>query len=534
VFSHFYVIINFLSNRSMNYKLKYLIIALTLITGSCGQIHDDHDHDNTTEHNHEMEGDKNPDQHNHGDVKLHLIAYGLNYELYAEADPFVVGHDNSILTHFTNLADFSPLSKGVVSMSLSVNGSTIQQTLDQPLREGIYLFEINPQKEGVGELIFKINTSAGISTITVSDIYVFSDIHDAIHDAEEKEITADGIIFTKEQSWKVDFATEEVKAEAIGNVIKTAARIEAAQGDEVLISAKTNGIVGISADHVLEGRSVSTGQQLFSVSGNGLANNNSAVRYTEAKNNFEKAEADYNRAKALASDNIVTQRELLDAKNRFENAKVIFENLDKNFNTQGQKIESPMNGFIKQLYVQNGQYVETGQPIVLVAQNKTLLLNADVPQKYAKVLGTLFDANIRTLHNNKSYTFKQLNGEIISYGKSTNDHNYLIPVSLKIDNTGDFIPGSFVEVYLKTISQNQAITVPNTALIEEQGNYSVFIQITPEAFEKRNIQIGVTDGIRIEIIEGVNPGERVVSKGAMLIKLSQASGTLDAHSGHVH
>jgi hypothetical protein len=37
-----------------------------------------------------------------------------------------------------------------------------------------------------------------------------------------------------------------------------------------------------------------------------------------------------------------------------------------------------------------------------------------------------------------------------------------------------------------------------------------------------------------EIKTGLNSGERVVTKGAILIKLAQATGTLDAHSGHVH
>ena len=66
------------------------------------------------------------------------------------------------------------------------------------------------------------------------------------------------------------------------------------------------------------------------------------------------------------------------------------------------------------------------------------------------------------------------------------------------------------------------------------GNYFVFVQLTPEFFEKREVKIGKTDGIRTEILSGIQSGERIVAKGAVLVKLSQATGTLDAHSGHVH
>jgi hypothetical protein len=144
------------------------------------------------------------------------------------------------------------------------------------------------------------------------------------------------------------------------------------------------------------------------------------------------------------------------------------------------------------------------------------------------------DANIRTLQDNQLYSLKKLNGKVLSYGRTTNDDNYLIPVSLQIDNTGNFVSGGFVEIYLKTLTNAQANTVPNEALLEEQGIFFVYVQITPELFEKREVKIGATDGAKTEILNGLTANERIVSRGAILVKLAQATGTLDAHSGHVH
>jgi hypothetical protein len=163
-----------------------------------------------------------------------------------------------------------------------------------------------------------------------------------------------------------------------------------------------------------------------------------------------------------------------------------------------------------------------------------LVLNAYVQQKYIGVLSSIYSANIKTLHNNKTYSFEELNGKVLSYGKSASDDNYLLPVNLQIDNKDNFVQGSFVEVYLKTITNTQAITVPNTALLEEQGNYFIFVQISPELFEKREVKIAGTDGFRTEIELGLHESERIISKGAMLVKLAQSSSALDAHSGHVH
>jgi len=238
--------------------------------------------------------------------------------------------------------------------------------------------------------------------------------------------------------------------------------------------------------------------------------------------------------KELAAGKIVSEKNFLQAKNEYDNAKALYDNLSRNFTSGGQTVSSPMNGFVKQVFIKNGQYIEAGQPIAAVSQNRRLILQANVQQKYAPILGTIVSATIRTLHDNKGYSLEQLNGKLLSFGKNANNNNFLIPLSLQIDNTGNFIPGSFVELYLKTMTNSNALTVPNIALMEEQGSYFVYVQINPELFEKREIKIGSTDGLRTEIISGINQSERIVSKGAILVKLSQTSGALDAHSGHNH
>jgi membrane fusion protein, heavy metal efflux system len=172
--------------------------------------------------------------------------------------------------------------------------------------------------------------------------------------------------------------------------------------------------------------------------------------------------------------------------------------------------------------------------VISVAKNKTLMLKADVQQKYAPILGSVITANIRTIHDNQTYSLQDLNGKILSYGRNTNDGNYLIPVILQVDNPGNFISGSFVELFLKTMTNTQAVTVPNSALLEEQGNFFVFVQVNPELFEKREVRPGATDGLKTEILQGISHAERVITSGAVMVKLAQATGSLDAHSGHNH
>lgn len=149
-------------------------------------------------------------------------------------------------------------------------------------------------------------------------------------------------------------------------------------------------------------------------------------------------------------------------------------------------------------------------------------------------MGNIETANIRLLNDKSVYSLSDVGGTMVSYGKSVDANNPLLPVVFKVNNTIDLLPGSFVEMYIKTRNTQPAITVPSISIVEEMGNYFVYVQLTPEFFEKREVRIGQTDGKRTEIVSGLKEGERVVGKGAILVKLAQASGTLDAHSGHVH
>jgi membrane fusion protein, heavy metal efflux system len=483
------------------------------------------------EHDHAPEEEKSHNGEGHAHEKVQYTLCSGSYELFAEADVLVVGEPANVLSHFSHLPSFKPLESGPVTVILSINGNEMKQTLKGPVRKGIYSFDITPSTAGTGTLHFQIDTSI----VAVNNVRVY-----ATHDEADEYLVHDEssminqVVFTKEQSWKIDFKTETVKKRAFGQVIKTVARIEPVTGSETVIAAKANGVVLFPGNNLLEGREVTAGQTLFTIVSGGMSENNISVRIAAARNNFEKAEANYERKKVLVKDKIISEKEWLDTRNEFENAKAIYENLTGNFGAEGQRINSPINGFIKQLAVTNGQFVEAGQSLVTISQNQSLMLKAFVQQQYSGILSTIHSANIITLHDNQLYTWEELNGKILSYGRALNEDHFLIPVNIQIDNRAGFIQGSLVEIYLNTLKHSETLVVPNTSLLEEQGNYFLFVQITPELFEKRLVKTGATDGIQTKILSGIIPGERIVSKGAMLIKLAQASGALDPHSGHVH
>ena len=466
---------------------------------------------------------------------LQLTAYSADFEVFAETVPFVVGQASDMLAHFTFLKNFKPITEGSVTAYLIIGADTVRQTLEQPARTGIYLFSLQPAAAGTGKLAFDIKMQDGASQIAVINITVYGNEHEAQEAAAKAGITSsNGATFTKEQSWKVDFATAEAHRKPFGPIIRTTAQIQPSQGDERVITAKASGIALFPNGNLVEGKSVSAGQSLFSIDGSGMADNNLSVRYAEAESEYNRAKAEYGRKTELAKENIASQSDLLKAKTDFTNAEAAYNNLNRNFAAGKQNVSSSISGFITRVSVQNGQYVEAGQPVLVVSQNRDLLIRAELQPKYFDILGSITSANIRLLNSNRIFTLEELGGRVLSYGKTTGIENPLIPVVFQVNNKAGLLPGSFVEMFIKTQTNAQAITIPNEAIIEEMGNYFAYVQLTPELFEKREIKKGATDGIHTEITEGIAEGERVVSKGAMLVKLAQASGALDPHAGHVH
>ncbi|MDR2804569.1 MAG: efflux RND transporter periplasmic adaptor subunit [Dysgonamonadaceae bacterium] len=500
-------------------KTVYVISALLIAVALTGCIRN---------------GNVSTEGHVH-DENLQLTAYSADFEVFAEATPFVVGQASDVLAHFSFLKNFKPITEGSITASLIVGTDGIRQTLEQPTRQGIYKFSLQPVAEGTGRLVFDIKTSDAVSQIVVENITVYTDTHDAQHAAADAAVgNSNSVIFTKEQSWKVDFSTEEIRREPFGQIIRTTGQIQPSQGDERIVTAKTGGIVSFANSDVVEGKAVGAGQTLFSIDGSAMADNNLSVRFAEAESEYNRAKTEYERKQELAKEDIVSQSDLLKSKTEFANAEANYSNLQRNFSSGKQAVASPISGYVTRVLVRNGQFAEAGQPVLVVSQNRNLFIKAELQPKYFDLLGNITSANFRILDKNRTCTLDDLSGHLVSFGKSTDLNNPLIPVVFQVNNKAGLLSGSFVELFIKTQTNAQAVTVPNEAIVEEMGNYFVYVQLTPEFFEKRTVKTGVTDGKRTEITEGVTEGERVVGKGAILVKLAQAAGAVDAHSGHMH
>jgi membrane fusion protein, heavy metal efflux system len=310
-------------------------------------------------------------------------------------------------------------------------------------------------------------------------------------------------------------------------VLRTGGRITVDSRDVVIITSRSSGIIKLSNDYLFPGIRISAGEVLFTISGEQLTEDNTELNFRQVKADLEQAAANYERAKQLISDKIITQSDFLAARNEYEKLRNTYENL--NATSGGNLVRAPGGGYLKEIFVTEGQKVSAGQQLASLVIEHNLVLKADVSPDHIGVLSSITTANFTVGYSDRLYRLSEMNGRKISVGKSTGDNSYYIPLYFRLDHRPELIDGTFAEIYLIGGEIREAVVVPNSALMEEYGKMYVFVAEAGK-FIKRYIETGYTDGERTMVYSGLTGNETIVGEGTYRVKLMNTVTTSPAHN----
>ena len=354
--------------------------------------------------------------------------------------------------------------------------------------------------------------------------------HDDHGHGHEGHAHGEGIAFTKAQAEAAGLQVETIEELPFYGVIKTSGHIQAPAGSEAVVVAASSGVLYYTDPSIVEGKAVTKDQALAGVSAKKLQDGDPLVK---ARLAYETALAEYERAQRLVDDKIISAKEFEQIRLRYETAKTTYEGQAQGMTAKGASVTSPMSGYIKQLLVANGEFVEVGQPIAVVTQARRLQLRAEVSEQHYSQLPKVSAAYFSPSYTDRLYKTAEMNGRLVAYGRAAVEGaSHYLPVTFEFDNVGDIIPGTYAEVYLLTTPEEGVVSVPISALTEEQGLYYVYVQVCAEEFMKREVHPGRRNGERVEILHGLHHGDRVVTQGAYQVKL--ASVTTAIPHGHSH
>ncbi len=346
----------------------------------------------------------------------------------------------------------------------------------------------------------------------------------------EHEHKANVAIFHDEEAELIDFKLDTCVAKINSFGYKTVAEVVMNPSSVEFLAARTGGIVRLN-EMAITGREISKGATIAQIVSQSTEES-LELREAKAAAALEEAETNYKRKESLLADHITTETDVAEAKAKYLSAKAEFENI-RAIGTKGiVNVNATKNGTIGQIFVKNGEIVSTGEKIAEIIGNGNMLLNVEAPSRLAQQLRETIDANICI--DGKWKKLSDFGGKILGITNGVSTSNPAFTITFDAGNAEGLIAGTFIDICLLSKSEIQSISIPQTAIIEEMGTFYVFVRIDEEEYQKRQVTIGRTDGINCEITSGLNEGDIIVGRGAMIVKLSMQSSQLDAHSGHVH
>jgi Cu(I)/Ag(I) efflux system membrane fusion protein len=191
-------------------------------------------------------------------------------------------------------------------------------------------------------------------------------------------------------------------------------------------------------------------------------------------------------------------------------------------------IYTPLSGIVIEKIVQVGQYVNVGDTLFNIADLSTVWVEVEVYEnEFPNIrIGQMVDLL------SQSYPGKTFRGRVAFIYPFLDPKTRTVKVRLEIPNPGLRLkPDMFVNAKVK-VSLGSSIVVPVSAVMDTGQRQVVWVEMKPGMFEPRDVKVGVRSGDNVQILSGLNAGEKVASSGGYLIDSeAQLKGSGGGHEG---
>ena len=236
------------------------------------------------------------------------------------------------------------------------------------------------------------------------------------------------------------------------------------------------------------------------------------VDLTNARNQYEIAQKHLDALNAVGK-----QQTLKSAKGQLESAQGKYQGAAAQLGYS--EVRSPINGIITDRPLYPGEMAAAGTPLLTVMDISTVTARAHIPQQSAALLKSGNKAKITVPGLDQPMT-----GKVSLVSPALDTNSTTVEVWVQIKNPGEKLkPGTSVQVSMVARSLPGALAVPAAALLTApDGATSVMVESTcadsknagDRCALQKQVKTGIRDGERVQIVEGLQEGDRVVASGA--------------------
>lgn len=466
-------------------------------------------------------------------------------ELFMEYPPLVEGETSRFAIHFTDLSTFEPLRAGRAEVRLA-GGPEEAFTVDAPGRPGIFGIDVAPSRAGRYRLSVVLDAPGLADRHDLGEVTVLTPAAGAALSAVGEEDDS-SITFLKEQQWTLDFATAEAGTRQIAESLVIAAEIEPRTGGRADVTTPVAGRLADDLPAHPVGSHVTRGESLAEIiphSGHGEDRPALELAVAEARNALELERAERSRADRLVVAGALPERRRLEARvaeqtaeARLAAAEAHLAQLDLTRTGEGEGgrdtrfvLRAPISGVVAASDATPGASVDAGARLFRLIALDRVHVEGALPEAALARIDELAGAELEVPGFGAPIALERL----VSVGRVLEPEARTVPIIYELrDPDRRLAVGQAVSLRIFASAATDAVTVPESAVVDDAGQPVVFVQVGGESFERRPVRLGNREAGQVQIAGDVAPGERVVVQGAPLIRLAALSPQGPAH-GHTH
>ena len=189
------------------------------------------------------------------------------------------------------------------------------------------------------------------------------------------------------------------------------------------------------------------------------------------------------------------------------------------------ELKAPIDGVIVERKSTAGEQVDKDKEIYTISDPTDLWVIAEIKERDAGAVRIGQEATFGVL----SYPGEQFRGKVVRVGNEIERESRTLEARIEVNNSdGRLKPGMFADVEITIDVLKDALVVSDAALQTEEDNQIVFVALDTNKFQKRVVKLGLEHQGRVQILEGVKKGEKVVTDGSFILKSEMLKGEMEA------
>jgi membrane fusion protein, heavy metal efflux system len=181
-------------------------------------------------------------------------------------------------------------------------------------------------------------------------------------------------------------------------------------------------------------------------------------------------------------------------------------------------VRAPLSGYVTKVNKSLGEQVEPGEAIVEISNLDTVWIEAPLFERDLSRLA----GNVSATFTTPAYPDQEFKGVVLDIGAVIDEQTRATKVVFQSPNAGRALRlGMQANVRLDAGEQVTAVMIPKEAVLEHEGKKIVYVLLSGEEFERREVTVGDELGNKVAVLSGLNKGERVVTQGAYQLKLQE-------------